>query len=364
MFGRTGEIGRIRRIAHDVHGSDKGSIWCFLGGPGAGKTSVLKCAQRLFLSRNWLCGYSEASADAATAIDEFLADVRHALPGGRDGEKLRSRLTEISVSFAGFGAAVKIPDPAEPPSYARVRDLFAALAEMAKKAGTGVALLIDEAQAMPARDLDLLLRVASRLDNYPFVILMAGLPGIPRKVGGLDDDRPTVVPTWFSSLQPLSADESYYALAEPAAEGRGTITFQAARRMAAFAEGHPLTLQMVGSSAWDLADQDLPDGALVEINEAHADAAIQTTSHQLVRAYHEPAWAKCKPDERAFLARLAAAPARVVNCDDFLLAARMEISGADDIFYNLYGRGIVALDTDRTLRFAIPAFRQFAKYWL
>jgi hypothetical protein len=155
---------------------------CFLGPPGAGKTSILKYAQDTLRDKNWLCGYSQASPDASTAIDEFLEDARQVLPRGGVGQKFLSRLTEISVSFGGIGAGVKVAESRERPTYARVREMFQTLGDVAKKTNTGVALLIDEAQALPDRDLDLLVRVLDNLYSYPVAVILAGLPGIPAKL--------------------------------------------------------------------------------------------------------------------------------------------------------------------------------------
>jgi hypothetical protein len=93
------EIDSIARMANNVQAKSEPSRYCFLEPPGAGKTSILKHAQKSLQAKNRLCGYSEASPDAATAIDEFIADARRALPRSGIGEKQPGAIPDVDTSL-------------------------------------------------------------------------------------------------------------------------------------------------------------------------------------------------------------------------------------------------------------------------
>jgi hypothetical protein len=361
MFGRSSHIKHIERMVYDIQGGHQARRWVFIGPPGAGKTALLRYAQNALVSRNWLCGYSEASPDAATAIGEFLDDARRALPRSGIGERFHSRLTELNVSFGGLGAGIKLADPGESPTYVKVRDLFTSLGEIAKKSRTGVALFIDEAQALPSQELNLLLRVVRRLDDCPVVILLAGLPSLPKILGGRDKgifERPTVDLVWYHTIGSLAAEEAFHALADPIRDGGGIINDKEIERMSKFSEGHPLTLHLLGANTWDLADGDLDSQAPIFLSEEHVTAAIKSTSRQLTIAYHEPMWSNCDSSERELLIMLASSEFHL----EFMMKSA-SFPDRDDILYTLRGRGLIETTADdhHFLQFAIPGFSDFIK---
>ena len=55
--------------------------------------------------QGWLCGYSEASPDASTAIADFLTDARQALPSGGAGAKLLATMLGMKKNEAASDVA-------------------------------------------------------------------------------------------------------------------------------------------------------------------------------------------------------------------------------------------------------------------
>jgi hypothetical protein len=356
MLGRSDQLADIRYVAGLVQEHQESHRRCFLGPPGSGKTSILKYAQHLFLARDWLCGYSEASPDAATAIGEFLHDVRRALPRHGAGQKYLSKITEISMSFGGFGAGIKLSEDRKP-AFSLVLELFAALGDLAMRQGVGVAILIDEAQALPGGDLDLLIRSISRLDRFPITLVMAGLPSIPGKLDR--EDGPTNAVTWFSMLHPLTQTESFEALGAPIRDNGRTVRDSEIARMADFSEGHPLTLQMLGSQVWDIAS-DSPDSQKIEIDASHVSKAIGATHRQLLLAYYEPMWRRCDESERRTLAKLAYAP-QPVDYFMFIDLSWKATPEVDRVILGLRDRGVLQMRDNWSLEFSIPGFRDYVR---
>jgi hypothetical protein len=249
MFGRSRQMKGIERWAIDIESGHQPDPLCFIGPPGSGKTSLLKQAREVLRARNWLCGYSEASPDTSSAVEDFLEDVRRTLPAGRISERFLSRLTEISVSAAGIGAGIKLGASGQRTTYARLYDFFSIIGEIAKKSGIGVALLIDEAQALPESDLRLLYRSVRNLEEYPVSIITAGLPTLLMNVVESDSGRATNEKLHFFLVPPLTPRQSLQVLSTQIGDARGVIRDTELNRMACFAEGHPLTLRMLGGTA-------------------------------------------------------------------------------------------------------------------
>ena len=372
MFGRALQAKAVERWAHDIESGYKPDPLCFLGSPGAGKTSLLKHAREVLRARNWLCGYSEASPDASSAIEDFLEDARRALPAGKISERFLSRLTEISVSAAGIGAGVKLGSSGQRTMYSRLFDFFATIGDVAKKSGAGVAILIDEAQVLPESDLRLLFRSIRNLDQYPVSIIVAGLPTLLMDIVESSSGRATGEKLRLFLVPELTPSESIQALSTPIRDAHGIIQDTQLNRMARFAEGHPLTLRMLGATAWELADDGIPDDLPLIIEESHVDTAIREVSRQLRLAYYEPTWQKSSAAERKCLASLAANG--VPEGYDWLSAPEdrawfletpdlfpvMYRAMNDDILSSLVNRGIIRLNHPE--EFTIPGFRQFVQH--
>jgi len=358
MFGRATEIKGIRRWANDIENGRYPNPLCFLGAPGVGKTSLLKHTKEMLQAKNWQTGYSEASPDASSAVDDFLEDAARIMTKKKMGRRFFAQLTEINVSAAGFGAGIKIGENEQSTIYQRVFRLFEALGESARRERVGVVFLIDEAQALPDRDLGLLMRVADNLDRYPVSLMIAGLPGVSRKLRGMPRDGPTRPETHFSTLGNLSSRESHEAIVTPVADCGGKIAESQVARIVRFTEGHPLTLRMLGASAWEYADEDSEYGQPFIIKEPHVTKAIEATRRQLSIAYHEPLWQQSGYGERRLLRALQSI-GMPMSYDKYYNSKASKFRDSDDMLYLLQDRGVVGISNQEVLSFSMPGFGQF-----
>jgi len=110
--------------------------------------------------------------------------------------------------------------------------------------------------------------------------------------------------------------------------------------LAGFALGHPMTLQMLGQSAWDIAASGTTSDGKLVIRAAHADEAISEVSEQLRTLYHKPAWRNCSAHERTVLKQLASMGGSAAERD---LARAVTVKGDDldpmAIIYDLVDGG-------------------------
>ncbi len=370
-YGRSDELAAVDRFTHEVQASRSSNIICFLAPPGLGKTSLLKITRRKLQEQGWFCGYTEASSDAATAILELLADAQDALPPEGIGKKFRDRLQELSVSAGPVGLGLKLgaePSP-DATNYSRLSRIVASLGALASDAGSGVALLIDEAQVLPQRDLELLMRVVNRHDDLPLAVIIGGLPNIPVRLLGNDDLKRTMPDIWYHSLAPLTAEQSWHALELPAAQQGCGFARNALEHLVGFAEGHPRILQMLGSAAWEAADLATEPGDLPCVSEGHALQAIESVRVQLNISTYPASWRNCSAEEKAVLRAVAmgaggAAPdgSRVIRLTPGASVAGLNWPEVVEALFGLSGDGVIypaGFSRYPAVRFVVPGFADY-----
>ena len=357
LVGRASQWALIEGLANQIETEGHHSPLCFLAPAGLGKTTLLKQVGRELTQRNWLCGYAEASQDAALAIQDLLADARQALPPEAIGARFRARLQEFNVTAGPVGAGFKLGSLNDGTAYTQLRELLTSLGELAKLDQVGVALLIDEAQVLPSNALDLLFRVVNRLDDFPIAAIMGGLPNIPNVIGNGLRSAPYV---FYADLDPLSSEDARAALAEPIAAAGGQCEPSALAHLVKFAEGHPLTLQMVGSSAWIAADRETSPEEVPFIQERHAAVAIDAAQSQLTLAAYRPVWARCKKPERRLLLALANSMGGVQSESDLLSNLKAAMTNPEKVLDNLVGKGVVYA-REEAVRFVVPGFDEFVR---
>lgn len=302
--------------------------------------------RRKLQQQGWLCGYSEASPDASTAIDDFFTDARQALPSGGVGAKLRARLQEFSISAGPIGVGFKLQESDNVTSYSRLLQFLTALGDLAKRNKVGVALLIDEAQALPPTELAILLRVVNGLD-FPVMVVTAGLPGIPALLHLIPA---TVPPNYYLSLEPLNLDDTLLAIKTPIIDSGGSIDKEAADLLARFTSGHPLSIQMAASAAWFEADERTANDDALIVSVSDANAAIESTLTQLNISVYTPIWDGCTEPERAALRAVAKAETEL----DVLLSFE---ANSESALRSLIAKGILY---NNPVEFVVPGFSYFA----
>ncbi len=345
-------------------------VLCFLAPMGLGKTCLLKLARRQLQQKGWLCGYSEASSDATTSILDLLSDASDALPPEGIGAKFRARLEQFNISAGPIGLGIQLGSEigSDTTAYSRLSRLLSNLGSLAMQSQVGVALIIDEAQALPTKDLELLMRVIGRLDDLPIAVLIGGLPKIPQGLIQRDQHARTLPDIWYQPLYPLSVEESRHALEVPMVDAGCKFQPAALDRLASFSEGNPLVLQMLGSAAWLEADRSAAARKAPFISDDHAEIAIDMVRGQLAVSVYEPVWSSCTDPEKQALRALAernnvSLDSPRLTWDSLFGSTIPGLSyGAIDILYHLAGNGIIWAHRSprgQPIEFVMPGFADY-----
>ena len=349
LFGRTREWDLVQRATSQIVAENRGHHpICFLASAGLGKTTLLKKIALDLRKKDWFCGYSEASPEAATALHDLLADAGEAFARRGLSKRLIRRVTGINVKAGPVGLDVALGNSDETTAYTQVVKFLSEKCRAAKRHHSGIALLLDEAQVLPSSHMNLLLRAIRRLDSdMPIILIMGGLSKVVNNIGSKDQTNPYVE---YCHLGPLSQEEAFHVLNDPMVDARAELLPEASAKLTEFANGHPLTLQLLGSSAWVEADRQSLGDDVLTIQETHAVAAISNVRSQLRTSYYQPMWSSCDKREKAVLRALAS---RDLSNPDSLYRLMLE-SWA--VIQRLEERGVIS---QYPLLFAIPGFEDF-----
>ena len=281
-----------------------------LGSRGTGKTVLLDVIGEVASKRlGWAVLHVQALQEESL-VAVLLERLPEALkPWGRLGRGTRDLQAQLSIGVnlgvvsagatleRGKGAGVVSPAAAFEDALSRVGSFAAAH-------GTGLLVTVDEAQAAPEEDLSALARalqtvVARRLQ--PIAVVFSGLPSFRERLAGAGTYANRLPVEEVGSLGPSAAR---LALVEPAARRHVAWEDEALDLLVRRSAGHPYYVQLFGWHAWEAAQKEAAQGEAT-ITLAHAKAGLASARSELAGQY-EATWARLRPQERAYLAAVAA----------------------------------------------------------
>lgn len=155
-------------------------------------------------------------------------------------------------------------------------DLLVTIGEVAKSAGGGLAILIDEVQYLSSAELSGLIRAIHRVTqkNLPVVLFGAGLP----QLAGLAGDAQSYAERLFRypKIDRLTEAAATEAIVEPLRRKRVAITDEAIAEIISATGRYPYFLQEWGSFAWRAAPESPIN--IEDVRRASQDAMLQLDS--------------------------------------------------------------------------------------
>ena len=269
--------------------------------------------------------------------------------------------------LAGFASALKVkyqdievgldfePEPGLADNGDLELDLQALLeasGQAAKKAGTALALFIDELQYVKEDELAALITALHRTAQrtMPVVLVGAGLPQLRGRMGRAKSYAERLFD--FPEVGPLPPDAARIAIAKPAINEGVRINDNALDRIVAATHGYPYFLQEWGKHAWDAADA-------TPITLEDVDQGSVTAIAALDESFFRVRFDRLTPSEKRYLramAELGAGPHRSGAIADVL---GRDVSSLAPTRSQLISKGMIWSPSHGDTDFTVPLFDEY-----
>ena len=309
LTGREREQEVLSQCLADLRGGRAPPHDVALMGPrGNGKTVLLNWFERACRDAGRIA--VTRLSPARTRTGQALADVL--LPAS-----VIRKLLPRKVGVAGVGQAEWVA-PALP-----VHDLTARLITRCR--ARPLAVLVDEAHTLDRDVGQLLLNVSQEVRaNAPFLLALAGTPGLPAHLGAMDASFWSRLGKGWLGIGLLSRAAACTALTDPLAGYGVSIDAAALDAVVDGSQRYPYFVQLWGEALWD---RHLGEARLTA---AHADAARPEVAARITDYYQD----RYREIEARGLLPVAAAAARLfrsaATASDSDLDAALAATGADD----------------------------------
>lgn len=243
-----------------------------------------------------------------------------------------------------------------------VRDLAEMLHELtllAGENGVGVLLAIDELQEVEKPTLAAINACVHALgqdaDPLPFLMVGAGLPSLPGLLAEATSYAERLYEYW--QVDRLGPDSTAAALAGPAADQGVGWQPDALRRAAAFCDGYPYFIQVLGQHAWDLA-------LAATITDRDVVDAIADAQPDIDAGLYASRWQRATAAEQRLLRAMAdCAPAGGAARMADLVAAtgKTKLTQLSPVRSTLIAKGVVYAPDRGELAFTVPGMSSFVR---
>lgn len=332
---------------------------------GVGKTVLLNRMRREAEDAGWVTAKIEAGAGKTLreALGESLygplSDLARPSSGARLLRALRTALS-FKASYDSNGNwnfGVDLSDTSgggadsgvlEPDLVKLVRDLSAATAEE----GTGLAVLIDEAQDLSHEELVALSAVAHQgsQENWPFLLALAGLPSLPR---GLTEANSYAERLYeYHHVTALPHAEAVTALVVPAQEEEAEWADDAVSFVLAETHAYPYFLQQYGQEAWNRSPGPCITVTDAEVGAAHAGA-------ELDRGFFYSRWDRATRAERDYLRAMAKDGDNGSASGEVARRLGKELRAVGPVRHNLIKKGLIFAPDHGRVAFTVPRMADF-----
>ena len=332
---------------------------------GVGKTVLLTQLALLARSQGWIVAQTEARA--GTSIREAIGESLHGLllqlarPGV--GKRILTAV-KTALSFKAsydttgvwhFGVDLSGAEGGGADTGTLETDLgrlFMDLAGAADERGTGVALLIDEAQDLSPQELTTLCSLVHGANQRGerLLVALAGLPSLPRQLAEARSYAERLFT--YHEVGILNHDESCAVLTEPAQAQSVRWSRAALARVTAAAGGYPYFLQEFGQDTWNAA-------AKSPITDTDARVGIAQGVVALDAGFFRIRWDRASRLERAYLAAMAVDGAGPSSTGVIAERLGKKPSTTSPARAQLIAKGLVYAPEHGLIAFTVPAMAEF-----
>jgi AAA ATPase domain len=335
---------------------------------GVGKTVLLREIRRRALAKYYAIEMVEAQEEQTVpqlvipALRRLLLELdtgkRTVTAVKRGLRVLRSFLGTVKVAAGEVELTLGV-DPEEGRAdsgdlESDLRDLLIAVGEAAKETERPIALLIDELQYLPKRDLAALIRSlhAVAQEGLPLVLFGAGLPQLFSQVGEAKSYAERLFR--FAEIDRLSHPESDEVVRGPVQREGAAVTDEALEEIYAQTKGYPYFLQEWGYRAWNLAPENDID---LKVAREATRVALVELDHQFFRVRFN----RVTPSEREYMRALAELGEGVHRSGEVAKFVGRRTSQLASVRDALIRKGMIYSPAHGDIAFTVPLFDQFMK---
>lgn len=351
----------LRRIEA---GRDAQSLVHF-GLRGVGKTVLLARFAQLARQRSWLVTQIEAKSGRTVramlgeGFHDNLVDLARPGVGVRVRKALRTALS-FKASYDSSGTWSFGVDLADAPGggadtggfESDLGKLLRDLAGAAEDQGVGVAVLIDEAQDLPAEELIAICSIvhAANQRGDRLVVSLAGLPSLPRRLAEAKSYAERLYQ--FHQIGALDRAAAAAALVEPAAAQFVQWSPDALALVVREAGGYPYFLQQYGQETWNVAAGPTITGTDARVGIARGQLALDS-------GFFRVRWDRATTAEKEYLHAMAVDGDSGSSTGEIAARMHRKITSLGPTRASLIGKGLIYSPDHGMVAYTVPAMAAF-----
>ena len=368
LAGRDGLLERVRIATQRIMRGRPAKSVIMIGLRGVGKTVLLNRMQSDAESAGIHALLVEAPEDRS--LPAILApELRKALYRLSRNEQARELARKAQRALAGFVGALKVqygdilvsldldPEPGLADNGDLTQDLQALLevsGQAASRAGTALALFVDELQYVPENQLAALITALHRTSqrSLPVVLVGAGLPQLRGRTGQARSYAERLFD--FPEVGPLSAEAARQAIERPAQAENESFETNAVQYIIEVTHRYPYFLQEWGKHAWDVAEAS-------PITLSDAKQGTEGALAALDEGFFRVRLDRLTPSEKRYLRAMAELGPGPHRSGDVAATLEREVTSLGPTRSQLIAKGMIWSPSHGDTAFTVPLFDQFMK---
>ena len=309
-------------------------------------------------------------APESRSLPAILApQLRQALLRLSRNEQAKDLAQRALRGLAGFAKALKLkygdievgfdfePEPGLADNGDLEHDLQALLEAAgmaARKAGTVLAMFVDELQYVEEAELAALITALHRAAQHrlPIVLIGAGLPPLRGRMGKAKSYAERLFD--FPKVGPLPPPAARIAIAKPAEDEGVRVNDDALQCIIEKTQGYPYFLQEWGKHTWDVATQSPITLRDVEIASTTAIAALD-------ESFFRVRFDRLTPSEKRYLRAMAEIGPGPHRSGDIAARLEREVTALGPTRNQLISKGMIWSPSHGDTAFTVPMFDEFLR---
>lgn len=364
LAGREGPRANWQVALERIERGRSSQPFVLYGLRGVGKTVLLSNFRRSAAGRGWITAQIEAGAGKSLreslgeALHAPLADLARPSAGRRLLAALKTALSfkasydangiwNFGLDVSGLPGGGADTGVLETDLFKLIRDLAAA----AEEEGTGVAILIDEAQDLSEAELVAVCAIAhaAAQDEWRVLFAFAGLPSLPRV---LSEAKSYAERFLYERIEELHGGAASAALTEPAAAEDVGWEPRAVELIVDATAGYPYFLQQFGQDTWNAAE-----GSVITYDDARVGAAAGRST--LDNGFFRARWDRATRAEQRYLRAMAEDGDEGSSSGEVAARLRRRPASLGPTRANLIAKGLIYAPEHGIVAFTVPGMAGF-----